>query len=264
MGSHQPIFANVTWALDFQLRPELQWKDPQSAQRHRRVLQGVPGKLRFPHHRCQRRDWSTGRDRGREGGSALPARRQWARVRRLRPAILVLRDGGDDVLYRARTALDERTVRGVQLEAAGRVLERRALRFGSRSKSAPPSLPNRLQPIPPPQLSRLSQPDRVLLLGACRSTTRSCQVGQTEGVVRKGVLPIPADSPTCLGKLSGGLTHTAPGPEVGGLAASLGSGRYPTSSITNKRGPAKKCMVFAHLPASAARWQRATRSAAVV
>ena len=37
-------------------------------------------------------------------------------------------------------------------------------------------------------------------------------------MLRKGGLPIPADLPTCLGKLSGGLTHTAPGPEVGGLA----------------------------------------------
>jgi hypothetical protein len=47
-------------------------------------------------------------------------------------------------------------------------------------------------------------------------------------------------------------------------APSPGSGRWPSSSITRRRGPAKNRMQVFQRPSRAALWQRAAGSAAVV
>src|SRR6266545_4730490 len=46
-------------------------------------------------------------------------------------------------------------------------------------------------------------------------------------------------------------------------APSAGRGRYPSSSMISSRGPASDRMQVAQRPSRAARWQRATNSAAV-
>jgi hypothetical protein len=51
VGAFCPIRPNVEWALDFPVRPDLRWEEPQALERHRRVQPGVLSPRRRTLHR---------------------------------------------------------------------------------------------------------------------------------------------------------------------------------------------------------------------
>src|ERR1019366_968363 len=118
------------------------------AEPDRRTQQRVPDDPAGAEVELGKGDRSAGRRDGDQGCAGASSLRQRPRVRRQGSAEMARRYRSEDGLYRAGKSVGERLLRELQLEAAGRVPERRDLLLDERDRGAGGAVASPLQHRP--------------------------------------------------------------------------------------------------------------------